>query len=123
MIEHSYVGCDLSKAHVDFFDAVSGRHERIANTPEAIAAHLVGHKGSAVRFVFEATGAYGGALREQLAQAGLAGCQVNPMRARRFARSLGRLAKTDRMMRQRSPRWASGWPCLPRPRSTRRSRP
>lgn len=97
MIEHSYVGCDLSKAHVDFFDAVSGRHERIANTPEAIAAHLVGHKGSAVRFVFEATGAYGGALREQLAQAGLAGCQVNPMRARRFAQSLGRLAKTDRI--------------------------
>lgn len=97
MIQHTYVGCDLSKAHVDFHDAITGRHERIANTAEAVAAHLSGYVGQPVRFVFEATGCYGTVLREQLALAGLAGCQVNPMRARRFAQSMGRLAKTDRI--------------------------
>ena len=97
MLYHTYVGCDLSKAHVELFDAATGRHVRIANTPEAIAAHLADYEGHSARFVFEATGAYGNVLREQLALVGLAGCQVNPMRARRFAQSMGRLAKTDRI--------------------------
>ena len=97
MIQHAYVGCDLSKAHADFFDAATRRHERIANTPEVIAAHLKVYQDRPVRFVSEATGAYGNVLREQLASVGLAGCQVNPMRARRFAQSMGRLAKTDRI--------------------------
>ena len=97
MIQHTYVGCDVSKSHVDFFDAASERHERIANTSEAIVVHLTRYAEQSVRVVFEATGAYGDVLREQLALAGLAGCQVNPMRARRFAQSMGRLAKTDRI--------------------------
>ena len=93
MIQHTYVGCDVSKAHVDLYDASSGRHERIANAPEVIVAHLAAYRDRPVRFVFEATGCYGNVLREQLALAGLAGCQVNPMRARRCAQSMGRLAK------------------------------
>lgn len=97
MIQHAYVGCDLSKAHVDFHDAATGRHRRIANTSEAISAHLSSYTGRPVRFVFEATGCYGDVLREQVVLAGLGGCQVNPMRARRFAQSTGRLAKTDRI--------------------------
>lgn len=97
MIQHTYVGCDVSKAHVDFFDAATGRHERVANTSEAISDHLTAYRGRTVRVVFEATGCYGDVLREQLALVGVAGCQVNPMRARRFAQSVGRLAKTDRI--------------------------
>lgn len=96
-LHHSYIGCDISKAAIDLFDAGRGTHHRIANTPRAIAAHLTAYRGRAVRFVFEATGAYGEALRRQLARADLSGCQVNPMRGRRFAQSLGRMAKTDRI--------------------------
>lgn len=97
ILHHAYVGCDISKAGIDLFDAERGTHARIANTAEAIGAHLAGYRGRAACFVFEATGAYGDALRRELAQGGFAGCQVNPMRARRFAQSLGRMAKTDRI--------------------------
>lgn len=97
MIQHTYVGCDVSKSHVDFFDAVSSAHACVPNMPAAIAARLKRYEGQPVCVVFEATGAYGDVLREQLALTGLAGCQVNPMRARRFAQSTGRLAKTDRI--------------------------
>jgi transposase len=46
---------------------------------------------------FEATGAYHRALARTLEAANRPYCKVNPCQARHFARSLGRLAKTDRI--------------------------
>lgn len=93
MIHPGFVGIDVSKLHLDVFDA--GVSERCANTPDACAA-LAARLARAGRFaVFEATGAYDRALREALAGAKVRFARVNPGRARDFARAAGFLAKTD----------------------------
>ncbi len=94
-LAQSYVGIDISRAHLDIFDECDRRSVRIANEPEAIAAFVAGLAGRAVTVVFEATGPYDRALRQALAAAGIAIMRVNPARARDFARAAGFLAKTD----------------------------
>jgi transposase len=93
IIHPGYVGIDVSKHHLDVFDAVNGAR-RIANTEEAVAQLVAGF--AAGDFVlFEATGSYDRALRRALQAAGVAFARVNPGRARDFARAAGFLAKTD----------------------------
>jgi transposase len=95
IIHPGYVGIDVSKHHLDVFDAVNGAR-RIANTAEAAAALAAGL--AAGDFVlFEATGAYDRALRQALQATGVAFARVNPGRARDFARAAGFLAKTDQV--------------------------
>jgi transposase len=89
------VGIDVSKHHLDVFDAALGRGERLANTAEAIAALAERWTGSGRLVVLEATGHYDLALRQGLDAAGVAYARVNPTRARDFARAAGFLAKTD----------------------------
>ena len=89
------VGIDVSKHHLDVFDAALGRGERLANTAETIAALAGRWAGSGRTVVFEATGHYDQALRQGLEAAGVAYARVNPTRARDFARAAGFLAKTD----------------------------
>lgn len=91
----TWIGIDVSKAWLDVADPVSGRNERIANRPEALAAFAASLAGRDVAVVFEATGAYDAGLRHALAAAEVAFVRVNPQRARDFARATGRLAKTD----------------------------
>ncbi|TWA24037.1 hypothetical protein FB004_1051, partial [Sinorhizobium medicae] len=38
MIHPDVIGCDIAKAHLDFFDSGLERHFRIDNTPAAISA-------------------------------------------------------------------------------------
>jgi transposase len=97
IIHPGFVGCDVSKHHLDIFDARSGQSERRLNTPEAAAALArdAAERGDLV--VFEATGAYDRGLRQALAAAGAAHVRVNPGRARDFARAAGFLAKTDKV--------------------------
>lgn len=90
-----FVGCDVSKAHLDIFDGGLGRPERIANTAEAIAERVALWRDREVLVVFEATGRYDAALSAALRSAGVAHVRVNPAAARAFARATGRLAKTD----------------------------
>lgn len=93
MITPGFIGIDVGKQHLDLFD---GMARRILNTSEAIAAWVGGLAGT--EFVLlEATGRYDRELREQLGQAGIAFARVNPAQARAFARSIGRLAKTDKI--------------------------
>jgi transposase len=93
MIHPDFVGIDVSKLHLDVFDA--GVSERLANTPDVCAA-LAARLAYARRFVlFEATGAYDRRLRDALVRAGARFARVNPGRARDFARAAGFLAKTD----------------------------
>lgn len=94
-LAQSYVGIDVARAHLDIFDDRHGTSVRIANRPQAIAAFLATLAGRPVAVVFEATGPYDRALRQGLAEAGLAAIRVNPARARDFARAAGYLAKTD----------------------------
>ena len=58
---------------------------------------MTSYVGCDARFAFEATGFYGWEFRKALARHRLAGVQINPMHARRFAQASGRLAKTDKI--------------------------
>lgn len=90
-IHPGFVGIDVSKPYLDICDG--GRIERSANTPQAILP-LIGRWRD--RFVlFEATGRYDRHLRTALAAANIPFKRINPAWARNFARSTGRLAKTD----------------------------
>lgn len=96
-IQDPCIGCDVSKRHLDLFDAARTTSARIANTPDAIAAFLETLAGRSVFVVFEATGSYDTGLRRALEQASVPFARVNPERARSFARAEGILAKTDKV--------------------------
>jgi len=97
IIHPDVIGIDVSKTHLDVFDAAIGRSERIQNAREAIAAlaHTWQARGSFV--LFEATGSYDATLRQVLLEHGIVFSRVNPTRARDFARAAGFLAKTDKI--------------------------
>jgi transposase len=93
------VGIDVAKAHVDV--AVLGAKldaQRFDNEAEAHSALAVALKPLGVALVvMEATGGYEAALACALQAAGLPVAVVNPRQARDFAKSMGQLAKTDRI--------------------------
>jgi len=93
------VGIDVAKAHVDV--AVLGAEfgvQRFENEAEAHSALAAALKPLGVGLVvMEATGGYEAALACALQAAGFAVAVVNPRQARDFAKSMGRLAKTDRI--------------------------
>lgn len=90
-----FIGCDISKDHLDLFDAGTGRSDHIPNTPEALAPLLAEWRDRQAQVLFEATGSYDRCLRQALLRAGVPFARVNPARARDFARACGTLAKTD----------------------------
>jgi transposase len=89
------VGIDISKQHLDVFDAALGRVTRLPNTAAAIAALIGQWHDKPTCVLFEATGAYDATLRHLLDRAEIRFARVNPKRARDFARAAGFLAKTD----------------------------
>jgi len=93
------VGIDVAKAHVDV--SVLGAKldvQRFDNEAEAHSALAAALKPLSVSLVvMEATGGYEAALACALQAAGLPVAVVNPRQARDFAKSMGRLAKTDRI--------------------------
>ena len=94
------VGIDVSKPYVDFFVLNSkanrsGRRPRRVRELIALAAELATFEPQLV--VLEATGGLETAVWAALEAAGLRVAVVNPKRVRDFARSLGLLAKTDRL--------------------------
>ena len=95
MITPDMVGIDVSKHHLDIFDASTGRTERLANEAQAIGEFADRLRGQYV--VFEATGAYDRLLRGGLQAAGVPFARVNPSQARSFAKAAGFLAKTDQV--------------------------
>ncbi|MEF7617219.1 transposase [Aquincola sp. MAHUQ-54] len=91
------VGIDVAKAHVDVsvlgakldaqrFDNQAEDHSALTAALKALDVALV---------VMEATGGYETELACALQAAGLPVAVVNPRQARDFAKSMGRLAKTD----------------------------
>lgn len=93
------VGIDVSKAHVDVtVPGTALEARRFGNDAEghsALAAALAPLGVALV--VMEATGGYEAALACALQAAGLVVAVVNPKQARDFAKSMGLLAKTDRI--------------------------
>lgn len=92
MMENVF-GVDVAKGWVDVVGP--GGHERVANDDLKAFALRVAKQGG--RVAFEASGGYEAPLRAALAKAGVPAIRINPRRARAFATSLGRLAKTDRV--------------------------
>lgn len=93
-----FVGIDVSKKSLDIAVRPSGQHWRLSNTAEDIAT-LVGQLQQLAPslIVLEATGGYELAVTAALLAAGLPVAVVNPRQVRDFAKSLGKLAKTDRI--------------------------
>ena len=91
------VGIDVAKAHVDVCVlGVASGVQRFANDADghsALTAALLPLGAGLV--VMEATGGYEAALACALQALGLPVAVLNPRQARDFARSMGRLAKTD----------------------------
>jgi transposase len=93
-----HVGIDVSKEHLDVSLGVGGELCRFSNDGAGFELLLERLKGFEVRLVvMEATGGYEAQLACTLQAAGLSVAVVNPRQARDFAKSLGYLAKTDRI--------------------------
>lgn len=93
-----FVGIDVAKKHLDIHLLPEARSWRIDYTPAKLAG-LLGQleKLAPTLIVMEASGGYERACADCLAGGGLAVAVVNPRLVRRFAGSLGKLAKTDRI--------------------------
>ena len=97
MIVQNYVGCDISKDRLDFFDEASRCFQRVANQPDAIATHVAGLCAGRDFVVMEATGVHDRLLRHALAKAGIAFSRHNPAHTHHYAKSTTQRAKTDRL--------------------------
>jgi transposase len=93
-----FVGIDISKAHLDVAIRPTGARWQVDNQEPGITALVdkLQHLQPSL-IVLEATGGYETALTAALAGAGLPVAVINPRQGRDFAKSLGRLAKTDKI--------------------------
>jgi transposase len=96
-VEPVYVGIDVSKARLDVCLLPSGQAAVFDNDPAGIRQliELLRKQSRVARCLLEATGRYERRCAADLLEADFAVAVVNPRQARDFARSLGRLAKTD----------------------------
>jgi len=93
-----FVGIDVAKDELVLAERPSGRTWSVPNEPAALAALAAELQQQApTRVVLEATGGYERAAVAALQMVGLPIVVANPRQVRQFARSLGRLAKTDRL--------------------------
>jgi transposase len=90
------VGIDVSKAKLDCYIDPTGKRLSLDNDEKGIAK-LIAHLRplSVIKVVIEATGRLHRRVASELLDAGIAVVLVNPQRAREFARSTGKLEKTD----------------------------
>jgi transposase len=90
------VGIDVSKESLDVAIYPDGQQWRISNDEAGIGSLVEQLRSVAPeRIVLEATGGYEAPALAALGSAGLPVVAVNPRQVREFARSTGRLAKTD----------------------------
>jgi transposase len=93
-----FVGIDVSKRRLDVFVHPAGTSFALDNTSQGIEQLIERLKPLGIcRLVVEATGGYQRRVAAELTTAGIPVMTVNPRQARDFARSLGKLAKTDKI--------------------------
>ncbi|WP_081536012.1 transposase [Rhodovulum sp. P5] len=94
MTDHT-IGVDISKSHLDVFDAERGAATRFDTSTSGFRAfeEWLG-KAPIARVVYEPTGPYHRAFEERFCDR-LPLVKVNPLQARRFAEACGTRAKTD----------------------------
>ncbi len=111
-----FVGIDVSKDRLDVAARPSGESWQVANTELGIAT-LVKRlaKLQPTLVVLEATGRLESAAVSALAVADIPLAIVNPRHVRDFARSTGKLAKTDKLDAQMLARFADAVRPEPRP--------
>ena len=115
----TFVGIDVSKAHLDVAVRPGGATFRVANDPAGVA-DLVGRLAplAPASVVLEATGGYEAPALAALQVAGLPAAAINPRQARDFAKATGRLAKTDRIDAEALAHFAEAIRPEPRPVAT-----
>ncbi|WP_413893526.1 IS110 family transposase, partial [Candidatus Skiveiella danica] len=93
-----YVGIDVAKDSLELATWPAQSHQSFTNDgtgQDAVVGHVKGLGAALV--VLEATGGYEMAVACALQAAEVSVAVLNPRQARDFARSMGRLAKTDRI--------------------------
>ena len=91
-----YIGIDVSKDHLDVATRPATKQLRVANDDVGISEIVSTlSKLEAVLAVMESTGGYESAVAAALSVAQIPVAVVNPRQVRDFAKSTGRLAKTD----------------------------
>lgn len=117
----SFIGIDVSAAQLDWASAPSatgapGATGRAANDAAGIAALVATLQAQRPTLVVvEATGRYHQPVAVALVAVGIAVAIVNPRQVRDFARSVGQLAKTDRLDAAVLARFAAAVRPTPRP--------
>lgn len=112
-----FIGIDVSKQFLDIHFLSAQKDCRIPNTEAAIREWAEQLKQANItRIVLEASGGYEHLAMTVLTQYGLDTRRINPKRSRDFARTLGKLAKTDtldaRVLAQFAATVALPEPCL-----------
>lgn len=93
-----FIGVDVAKAHLDVAANDDANVHRFSNDDGGVAKLAAWLRERPVHLVvMESTGGYEQRLRVALQLAQLPVAHINPVRLRDFARSLGKLAKTDRL--------------------------
>ena len=96
-MNHTTIGIDISKDHLDVHRLGDGATRSFANARTGHNALIRWLATTPVsRIVYEPTGPYHRAVEAALDAAGLPLASVNPRQARRFAEATGKRAKTDR---------------------------
>jgi len=97
-VSSMYVGIDVSKEHLDISSGGTGNIWGAANSPSGWSELIEQLKPlNPALIVLESTGGYEAQVLAELYHAGLPVARVNPGRVREFAKSIGQLAKTDRL--------------------------
>ena len=93
-----YIGVDVSASELVVGVLPAGEVWQVSNDPEGISElrTRVGEL-SPVLIVMEASGGYESGVAGELVDAGMPAVVINPRQTREFARSTGRLAKTDKI--------------------------
>ncbi len=90
------IGCDVGKDNIATFDSRTGKAREVPNSPSALADFLASLPHDSL-LVCEATGGWEMALLEAASTAGITAHRADARKVKAFIRSLGRLAKTDRI--------------------------
>lgn len=99
-----HAGVDVAKEHLDLFIEGWSKSRRFANTKAGRRRllQIIAREAAAIdsapinaRIVFEPSGGYEIALRDQALSAGFCACRINARQVREFARAGGLLEKSD----------------------------